>query len=89
MLFLDQYDIRPTLFITSMLLITAVVSNALGKINSSVFSPAKSIIIAPQNSLNATISPALGYLPKRGFLSYTRGCFNPLYVVYASSALIT
>jgi hypothetical protein len=87
-LFLYQYDIRPTLSITSILFMTANVSRALGKSNSSVLCPAKLIIIAPQNNLNATISPALGCLPRRGFTSYTRGDCNPLYVVYASSALI-
>jgi len=71
-----------------MLLITANVNKALGKYRSSGESSAKCIIYAPQNNLNAIISPSLGCLPNIGFTSYTFGCDSPRIVVYASKALI-
>ncbi len=87
--FFYQYDIRPTLSITSMLLITANVNSALGKYNSSGRSSTKLIIRLVHTNLNANISPGLGCLPNMGFVSYTRSLCRPRYVVYASSAFIT
>ena len=70
-----------------MLLITATVVRILAKIRSSALLSERCHNKPPTVNFNATNSPSAGLSPNIGFVSYTLGCFKPLYVVYTSNVL--